>query len=766
MTVRVFGPTLGAGTVIEEKQAAGQIQPSPFGTTAHAGVLEKGDIGELIEPASREDAIRQTGTLIPGTDLPDNLRQFYDLANGAGRLFLVRVTDGNEVVSSVTFYDRQTQRLPMLRVDAKNAGRWAGKRQILVFDITGTGDLTATTIDTGLTLVTDELVGGTLFSAELPGQSWEITGNTVAGVVTIQAGSTLKADWDNSGGGDLEFAVELENEDVLDRNVAVLLKRSIIDPDNEFGLEVYENGLQVRNYADLSMDPNADRYVENVINEDTGNHWIAVTDLNTGGVIAAIRPANHYGTIPTAGITATVLSLEVAATISVSSPGGADGTATTFTPGTDARSETIIVTTTAIGPAAAFTVDSDLQDHPLPAGVTATPYVAGNRWTTGFTITDGATAWGSGDTITIKFEYLRPNEAVDGFVFPDVVNFPNERFRIVSNTVSQVTVVTGSDMTVNGADGDTYRVEYRQQMEGGLDGVADLVDGDFVAVWNTDTSLFNRLFDRNLGLIKYATPGKTVTAVQQAGRAYAQAKNGQYRYEIPVNIVDEASAVDHLQNTLGRTDYAAVSFPSFGSYTNPEVAGLKEVSLTGGIHGREARTAADFLGFHKAASDIFHVLPFIRELPTGDERLNEEILNPNGLSVVKKKFGNFIIWGDRLPFLNPAFRFKHVREYLSHIERVLQENFDFIIFSINDALLRPVLLAALQGFFLPEFTKRALRGDSFEEAVTIKVDKENNPEAVIDLGEAVVDINLNIAATVEKLRMRVSKTGIFEETGV
>jgi hypothetical protein len=65
------------------------------------------------------------------------------------------------------------------------------------------------------------------------------------------------------------------------------------------------------------------------------------------------------------------------------------------------------------------------------------------------------------------------------------------------------------------------------------------------------------------------------------------------------------------------------------------------------IHGREARIAADYSGYHKAEAGTDAILPAILDLPTGDAILDEEMLNPVGISIIKKKSGNFILWGDR-----------------------------------------------------------------------------------------------------------------------
>jgi phage tail sheath protein FI len=259
----------------------------------------------------------------------------------------------------------------------------------------------------------------------------------------------------------------------------------------------------------------------------------------------------------------------------------------------------------------------------------------------------------------------------------------------------------------------------------------------------------------------------TSTAVAKGGAAYAVAKNHQYRHEIPSNIVTEAGALNHINSTLGRTEYSRVNFPSYGYVPHPDSASAREgklklITLTGMTHGREARIAADYDGYHKAEAGVDAILPRLLKLPTGDVILNEELLNPAGIGIIKKKRSNFILWGDRTLHLDSNWKFAHQRELVSYYEHVLQESFDFIIFSINDSLSDKDALSALKGFFLPEWTKRALRGDTFDEAAIIKVDAELNTDAVRAAGDKKASVSLRLADTTERFEITIGKQGIFE----
>jgi phage tail sheath protein FI len=305
-------------------------------------------------------------------------------------------------------------------------------------------------------------------------------------------------------------------------------------------------------------------------------------------------------------------------------------------------------------------------------------------------------------------------------------------------------------------------------LRGGRDGNSTVGDTQYTQqAWDVTTSPFNNLEGKNLGLVKFATPGINSTAVQKAGGAYAAAKNHQYRNEIPSNITTDTGALGYINDTIGRNDYAVHHFPSYGDVPDPDPASSREgkrktIPLTGMILGREARIAVDFQGYHKAAAGIDATLPRLLAIPTGDRKLDEESLNPAGINVIKKKNGNFVIWGDRVSALDSNWKFKHQREQMSFYEHVLAENFDFIIFTINDADSDAQAITSLIQFFQPEFVKRALRGKTFADACSIKVDAELNTDASRANGDKIAAVTLRLADTTERFIIRIGKAGIFE----
>lgn len=773
-TVRRYGPVLGAGTTITEQLAEKTITPSPLGVAAWAGIMEKGPTDALIEVNGKNDFYRKCGGRIPDSYLPDCAEDFWDASRGAGKMFLKRITDGTDRVATLTFYSRETAGTspgparwrPMVQVDAKSGGRWAGAFNRRIGEITGAGDLTETTIDTGLTLKEDEFSGGTLQMEAISGESFEIVGNTIAGVVTVKGDSQLLTKFGAST--DYEFTLFKSNVDALGntKKLAILWKDGARDPENEFGLEVWWNGTKVLDFADLSLDPNSAVEIEQVVNNYSGNHEIVVTNLFTGTIAPVARPANQFGTIPTGGLSATNLTLEWFQQYLDSGNTGA-GVLTALTPGTAIQRDFVTLEcTNATTPGSeVWSVTSSVQDRAFPNATTAIAYVAPNSYFLGFTIPVGVPAWAVGDKIYIMVQPIVPADAIGGKLFYDYDADFRAFLEIVDASPTTVSVRPGNDLTGLTTVGNVYRLEIQEGLENGYDGHSGVVDNDYVIAFDNATSLFNRLKDKKLGLIKYAIPGVGSTVVQKAGRSYAEGHNGPFREEMPSSIVDEVSAVAWVEDTMGRNDFAQSIFPAWYYKADPDRDGaLKLVPLTGAIQGVEALFAYSWNGYHKAAAGTDAILEKVVKLPTGDHVIDDEITNPKGLQVVLKKEGNWCIWGDRVPATSSGLVWKHKREQLSHYERVLMENMDWIIFAINDEDQQDVALSALTAYFLQEWRpKRALRGNRFPDAVSIKIDSENNTDATRATGDMYCSIRLRLADTIERFNIIISPAGIFEE---
>lgn len=757
MAQRRFGPTLGAGVVVIEKDGDKPIQPASLGVTAMVGILEKGPIGKLIPAALKTDFLARAGAYIPESLLPDAALDFYNLANGAGELWLGRVTDGTERVATLTLKSRELPHRDVLRIDAGNGGRWAGKAQFVAGAFTSN---TQTTLTTGKTWLKNEFKDATLTLGAVPGKSYKVLSNTTGGVITLAPDAKLTTDL--AGSSDMTYGLELKNGG---KEITVVPKDGITDPVNLFGLEVYVDGALTKVYDDLSMDPDSPNYVVGKINDtDESDYIIKVASLLSGTSVPATRPAAFYRKVKT--VTSLVVTADVF-DLATSSVGGAVASTSAFSYGGAVKKQKVTLTCTAASPGAAtFSVVSDLLGA-LSALTEGVAYTAlGQFGFASITLSHVAsTEFGVGDVVTIDLDPFVVNALKGSVLVPDYLNEPKKEFLIDSNTVNTITVKAGNDLTTVAAVSDEFLVRTPLALAGGYDGVEDITDAKYTPFFDSSTSIFNNLRGKGLGLVKLCVPGVASTVVQKAGVSYAESRNYQFRAEIPSGTTTEDGADAYVNDTLGRSDFLKVSFPSYCKRQNPQAAGLKLVSMSGMILGREAKMAKDFDGYFKAAAGIDVTLPDVVSLTTGDKILNEERLNPRGINVIKKKKGNFIVWGDRLPSIDPNFKFAHQREQLSHYENIFLEEFDFIVFALNDPTRRDLLLVSFRTFFIPEFAKGAIRGKDLDDAVLVKIDDENNPEATVVLGDLNAQIKLRLAETVERFIITIGKAGIFESFG-
>jgi hypothetical protein len=912
MAQRRFGPTFGAGVVVLETETEKQIQPAPTGVTGYVGKLQKGMVGELIPAPTQPEFEKRCGSYFDGSEVPDCAFDFYNFGNGAGELFLIRVTDGTEVQSLEQIYSRHLGhgyyagrlgdptysevKQQLLTVKAKNGGRWAGRRKTLTGDMTIVSDLDETTLDTGLTMLEDEWVGATLALLGVTAQTYTVTSNDTAGVLTVEADSTMKTDL--ASGADPtndEWTLDLDQEEILyptsragtRKRLSLLWKDGEEDEDGLFGLEVYEDEEQVRDYPNLSLDPANKWYIVNVVNEDVSNHWIEITVDYTGSVTSDHRPATFYGEAK--AWSSDTLTVQICHVRSVASTNDDVGWVGDFVmPATErVRKQQLVLTFTS---ASAFDVTTD-EDHgadqqALPSGTVGTAWASPNNYTPGFTVFDGEDAWTTGDVITIDVLPLPVDQDGNGlleggYLYPDIASDKRDRIRIDDNTSDSITLVSAPEtapdeaaaasgsvdsgaivfpltivattndvlevihshwgiqtltltaggyasaallaaeintqwQAASGSSGDIasdggsnnvllsiddsgadtevgyesflrttaattldgftagapdeivgtlgaeFRVQALTELRGGHDG-AEPADADYTQHANLTSSLFNQIRGQNKGLVKLATPGVTSTTVQKAFLAYAEARNYQYRVEVPDTYESESDVIAYINDTIGRNDFGAVTFPSYAYVPNPVGEGTVLRTMTGTIHGREALVAQQYSGYHKAAAGVEVTLPNIVRLPTDEAVLNEELLNPQGVAVIKKVKGNFILWGDRTIALDPGWKWKHQREMMSHYENQMLEAFDWIVFMISDPITQAMAITALRGFFLPEWRKRALQGDKFEDGCKIKCDNAINTPATRAAGDLNCHITLWLADTVERFVLRIGKAGIFED---
>lgn len=333
MADRNYGVKFAPGTQVTERDAIGPISPGNFGTAFMAGVCERGAPGRLILVDGPNSIRRRVGTRRSGSLLVDGVEGYFEQSRNSGRVLVARVTDGNESAASVVLYGRGTGaalwvpngqkgnqsqvQIPVLRLEAKDGGRWAGRKKFLTSDITISGAVTETTIATGVAMEVDEYKGALvyLYGAHLTSgvKPLEVLSNTALGVLTLRPDATAATDLAEGTSQTSAAVVVRLDPEILDggfeKGLRIYVRNGGLSPSSQFGLDVFLDGVRVHGWSDLSMDPTSPLYAPTVINEDPGNLEITATSLVPEGTtwIPDLRPAVYYGMVT--GATASQLTV-------------------------------------------------------------------------------------------------------------------------------------------------------------------------------------------------------------------------------------------------------------------------------------------------------------------------------------------------------------------------------------------------------------------------------------------------------------------------
>ena len=828
MADRVFGPIRGAGVQVREREPEKNIVQGQLGSTVFMGVFERGLENDITNLPSKKSFTRKMGGLLDPADFnamsfasleaPLASHHFWDHSEGAGFLTCLRVVprtvtasqDDTPDAATLEVYNREASPVRVGRLVAQNGGRWGGSQKTFQGEISGTpgtdfpldNQLQLDLTSGDLTFKVDEYKNGIVHVHGITTKTYTVVSHTADGLFTFAADEDLTSDW-AAAGPPSDLNVTIYRDNLNYRGVAKYLsaefKDGALDPVGRFGLQIRVDGVVYLDWEELSMDDTSPYYWKDVINDDPNNDIVTVEDDFNGNRLAATsRPANRYG--ESAALTAQTLTIADPVISGLTVGGNAWVPGLSWTAwGSSVVPQRLLVTCTSDAPGSEeFDVTTDIgEDGDTPPNPTRTFTATGNlavgitftmdQYTGSFTLSTTSGTVARDDYFYIYLRPLVENELVGGKINPNTASATPRVYSITSNTVSTVSVSAINDLTDGGTNsaGDEYMLQWPEQAMGGYDGnIAGMTTTDYEALLDSGDSPLLKLKSMNMGLVKVAVPGiaKPTAALdlQKKVKEICLAYNWMARPEIPDEYEVELDVLDWLNNSYGRFDLAAVFFPSFMYIRDPLALSGSDareqlVSVVGMQLGREAMVARNWDGYHKAAAGTEVTLPLIVRAPVlgrpdKPARLNEELLNPAGVNAYRWASGGstIIAWGDRTLDNTTVYRWKHKREQLSHYENVIIENFDWAIFQINDPEADSDVIAAIHAYFLEEWRKRAIRGETFvggrNPAAIIKMDEENNTDATRAQGDQNMEISLRFADTVERLKFIIGALGLTEST--
>jgi phage tail sheath protein FI len=191
------------------------------------------------------------------------------------------------------------------------------------------------------------------------------------------------------------------------------------------------------------------------------------------------------------------------------------------------------------------------------------------------------------------------------------------------------------------------------------------------------------------------------------------------------------------------TKFGAVYYPWI-KLTDPTGDGTIMIPPSGYMAGIYARSDSE-RGVHKApANEVVRGAIGVESQITKGE---QDILNPIGVNCIRAFPGRGIrVWG----YIN-------VRRLFSFVEESIQQGTQWIVFEPNDPALWARIRRDVSSFLTMVWRSGALFGLTPEEAFYVKCDAENNPPALRDLGQVVIEIGMAPVKPAEFVIFRISQ---------
>ena len=335
---------------------------------------------------------------------------------------------------------------------------------------------------------------------------------------------------------------------------------------------------------------------------------------------------------------------------------------------------------------------------------------------------------------------------------------------IGAGTLNSLIGLSTSD-TDAGTNGSVARLEMSLPLLGGCDG-SYVATADVLPAFQ-DGSLLDDLDDLPVGLVRVMAPGLSAnTTIGTAMAQWAYEHNAQAVPSIPSTVTTEADAIAWVRANLPADDRAlhlACYWPSAG-YHVPTLPNMQTDTvltyLEGAILGIAARVARDSQGYHVApAGDAARLDRLYTRLIV--DRVRPEILGKFGVNPIVPRNGEIRIMGARVPAAGRPFL--HVRAARMHIARILLTGTGVLTFrAINDATLaeaRTVVRSLFEVWHAAGWFDDS-EGPAFDDAVTIKADRSNNPLTERELGNLHVAVDYAVVGTAERVISTVGPKGL------
>lgn len=365
-----------------------------------------------------------------------------------------------------------------------------------------------------------------------------------------------------------------------------------------------------------------------------------------------------------------------------------------------------------------------------------------------------ATKEGTNLTVTAKTEGTWGNDITVSIVKnEDWVSDTNEEFDVevsvgssASTTIKSVKTDTIVDAILNDSKASMWIESVSLNIEttvalteetitltGGVDGINDLVDADYVDALGSLDEVIEEI-------TMVAIPGITTPTVRDGLLSYCDNNK-----VFPIITAPKGSTIDEAK-TLRKSisaQYGAMPFP-WGIVTDPLTNKEKVVPPEGHYMGVCARILTS-RGVHKAPAGTEATLRGFISMELSLSKADCEILNPVGVIclLTRRNYG-LVVWGARgLNSTDTTMRYVSDHFLNINIRKSLYEGTQFAVFEPNNEDLWIGVKSTCKAF-LEELRKQgAFKGNGEGDAYYVVCDSSNNTDATIN--EGILNIEVGYA---------------------
>ncbi|MGE5287160.1 MAG: phage tail sheath family protein [Micromonosporaceae bacterium] len=246
-------------------------------------------------------------------------------------------------------------------------------------------------------------------------------------------------------------------------------------------------------------------------------------------------------------------------------------------------------------------------------------------------------------------------------------------------------------------------------------------------------SLLDTVQDVNI----VAIPGIGTPGVVNFGTNYCQQRADCFFVGDMPFAADTKEDAQAFTNGLFKSSYGAVYFPWLTmvdpSGVSPDPIGVPPSGFVTGMYARIDSRRGVWKAPAGTEANIGGAVGLTAQLTDADQ----DVLNPIGVNAIRFfPASGIVIWGARTLATqsDPEYRYIPIRRLAIFLEQSIYNGIQWAVFEPNDEDLWASLRLNIGAFMLTQFRAGAFQGDTPAKAFFVKCDSQTNPQDQIDVG--------------------------------